>query len=127
MRAEYDDIPALESDQRFVDRGRCGICGRDNGRNNADRTRDFEDFLVSIFADDPDGFHGADRAIDIFSAEEILERLMLDGSIACLFNRQTGKGLRVRNRGPGHFQKNALDLLFSEVFELEECVVSSLK
>ena len=53
MRTEDDDVASLESDQRFIDRGRSGIRRRDDGGDHANGTGNLKNLLFLVLADTP--------------------------------------------------------------------------
>ena len=99
MRTEHDGVAAFERNQGLVDGGRRRIRGWNDRCNHTDRTGDLEYSLFLVLADNADGFHRPDGAINVVCAEKVLQRFVLDGSIARFFNGKPGEGFRVRNAG----------------------------
>src|SRR5438093_1084787 len=99
MRAEDDRISAFQRDECFINR--CGrrIRGGNDRCDHANRSRDLKDFLFSVFVDDSDRLHGTNSAVNLVSAEEILQCFVLDGPVTGLVDGHPGKRLVIRIRG----------------------------
>jgi hypothetical protein len=127
MRTEDDDVSALQGDERFVDRGRRRIRRWNDRGHDTNRARDLEDLLFFVLADDADGFHRPNRSVHIIGAEEVLQRLVFDGSIARLFDGKLCKGFSMGDTGLGDFEKDAFDLIFRKVFKLQPCFMRGME
>ncbi len=118
---------AFERNQSFINRGRCRIRRRNDRCNHTDRAGDLEDSLLFVFIHDPDRLHGTDCAVDIVGTEEILQCLVLDGSIARLFNSHARQGFGVCDAGLRNFSEDALDLIFREVLKVQPGIVGRVE
>src|SRR2546425_2508235 len=65
MRTEHNRVAAFERNEGLIDCGRRRIRRRNDCGDHADRAGDLEYFLLLVFADDADGFHRTNGAINV--------------------------------------------------------------
>ena len=126
MRTEDDRISSFQRNKRFINRCRGGIRRWNDRCDHSNRTGNLEDFLFFVFVHNSDGLHGPNSAVDVVSAEKILQRFVFDNSITRLVNGAPRKRLGVGNAGSRNFQKNLFDLVFREIFELQPGIMGGL-
>jgi len=111
MGRDDDAVAGLEANQRLENGGRCGVGGRDDRRDNADRFCNLHHAECFVALQHADGLRVLVGVVDVFSGVVVLDDLIFHHTHAGFFHRH----LRQRDahvvRGEGSCLENLVHLL----------------